>query len=119
MPFAIEFSAESERDFELIFDHLFDSYRGFGESADEAFAHAARRIVAIRQAAETLRTFPVRGTGRDDVVPGIRFVAIDRAIYWFEVDEAAGTVRILAVFFGGQDHIRHMLVRLLKARAHP
>lgn len=117
MPFAIEVSAESERDFELIFDHLFDCYRGFGESADEAFDHAARRIVAIRQAANTLRAFLVRGTARDDVLPGIRFVAIGRAIYWFEVDEAAGKVRILAVVFGGQDHIRHMLVRLLKEEA--
>ena len=40
-------------------------------------------------------------------------MSIDRAIYWFDVDEAARKVRILAVFFGGQDHVRHMLVRLL------
>lgn len=30
MRFRIEFSAEAERDYALIFDHLFESYRSFG-----------------------------------------------------------------------------------------
>ena len=34
--------------------------------------------------------------------------------YWFDVVEARRTVRVLAVFFGGQDHLRHMLRRLLE-----
>lgn len=114
MPFAIEFSAESEHDFELIFDHLFESYISFGESAEVALEHAARRILEIRQAADRLATFPIRGTLRNDVLPGVRHLTIDRAVYWFDVDEAAQKVRILAIFFGGQDHIRHMLVRLLR-----
>ena len=113
MPFAIEFSTQSERDFELIFDHLFESYLGFGESVEEAFDHAARRILEIRRAADRPSTFPIRGTVRDDILPGVRYLGMDRAIYWFEVDEAAGKVRILAVIFGAQDHVRHMLVRLL------
>lgn len=113
MRFAIEFSAEAERDFDLIFDHLFESYLAFGESTEEALDHAARRIMDIRKAADKLATFPLRGTARDNILPGIRFLAIARAIYWFDVDQAARKVRILAVFFGGQDHIRHMLVRLL------
>jgi toxin ParE1/3/4 len=46
-------------------------------------------------------------------LPGIRFLAIARATYWFDIDQAARRVCIFAVFFGGQDHIRHMLVRLL------
>jgi plasmid stabilization system protein ParE len=114
MPFAVEFSAESERDFELIFDHLFESYIGFGESPEEALEHAAQRIMGIRRAADRLAMFPIRGTARDDVLPGVRYLAIDRAIYWFDVDEAAQKLRILAIFFGGQDHIRHMLLRLLR-----
>jgi len=113
MAFALEFSAASERDFELIFDHLFESYLAFGESPGAAADHAARRIMAIRKAAERLTRFPIRGTGRDDILPGLRYLAIQRAIYWFDVDEKAKKVRVLAVFFGGQDHIRHMLVRLL------
>jgi len=118
MPFAIEFSTESERDFELIFDHLLESYIGFGERAEVASQHAARRVLEIRRAADRLAEFPIRGTLRDDILPGARHLTIDRAIYWFDVDEAARKVRILAVFFGGQDHVRHMLIRLLRRTDH-
>jgi toxin ParE1/3/4 len=113
MPFAVEFSADSERDLALIFDHLFDSYVGFGESTDEALEHAARRVLAVRRAADRLANAPVRGTRRDDVLPGLRHVAFGRAVYRFDVDETVRKVRILAIFFGGQDHVRRMLIRLL------
>lgn len=113
MRFAIEFSADAERDFDLIFDHLFESYLAFGERTEEALDHAARRVIDIRKAADRLADFPLPGTARHDVLPGIRMLAVGRAIYWFDVDQTARKVRILAVFFGGQDHIRHMLVRLL------
>jgi plasmid stabilization system protein ParE len=113
MRFAIEFSADAERDFDLIFDHLFESYVVFGEGAEEALDHAARRIMDIRKAADRLASFPLRGTARDDILPGIRFLAIARMTYWFDVDRTASKVSILAVFFCGQHHIRHMLVRLL------
>ena len=113
MRFAIEFSADAEHDFDLIFDHLFESYVAFGESTEDAVDHAARRVMDIRKSIDRLASFPLRGMARDDILPGIRFLAIARAIYWFDVDQTARKVRILAVFFGGQDHIRHMLVRLL------
>ena len=113
MRFAIEFSADAERDFDLIFDHLFESYVAFGEATEEALDHAALRVRAIPKAADRLASFPLRGTERDDILPGLRLLAVARAIYWFHVDQTARKVRILAVFFGGQDHIRHMLVRLL------
>ena len=38
------------------------------------------------------------------------YAAVD---IWFVLDEGQKIVRVLAVFFGAQDHIRHMLVRLL------
>jgi plasmid stabilization system protein ParE len=113
MRFAIEFSADAERDFGLIFDHVFESYVALGEGTEEALNHVAQRVMDIRKAADRLASFPLRGTAHDDILPGIRFLAIARAIYWFDVDQTARKVRILAVFFGGQDHIRHMLVRLL------
>ena len=113
MRFAIEFSADAEHDFELIFDHLFESYVAFGESTEEALDHAERRLMDIRKSTDRLASSPLRGAARDDILPGIRFLAIARTIYWFDVDQTARKVRILAVFFGGQDHIRHMLVRLL------
>ena len=114
MDFRLEFSAEAERDFELIFDHLFDSYRGFGEHVVAALDHAETRVMAIRAAANRILTAPHRGERHDDVLPGLRHLTIDRAIYWFDVDEARRTVRVLAVFLGGQDHRRRMLARLLE-----
>jgi toxin ParE1/3/4 len=113
MRFAIEFSADAEADFDLIFDHLFESYVAFGESTEEALDHAAQRVMKIRKATDRLARFPLRGTARDDILPGIRYLAIARAIYRFDVNQTARKVRILAVFFGGQDHTRHMLVRLI------
>jgi len=44
-------------------------------------------------------------------------LTLDGAIYWFITDEVALQVRVLAMFFGGQDHQRHMLVRLLQRYA--
>jgi hypothetical protein len=40
-------------------------------------------------------------------------MVMDRAIYWYDVDDRAQAVRVLGMFFGGQDHIRRMLIRLL------
>jgi toxin ParE1/3/4 len=114
VPFRIEFSAAAERDFGLIFDHLVASYRGFGESPEAAFAHAETRIRAIRKTADRLATGPHRGVLHPDILPGLRHLTLDRAVYWFDVDDAARRVRVLAVFFGGQDHRRHMLRRLLE-----
>ena len=113
MPYRIEFAEASERDLDLIFDHLFESYAGFGESTDQALDHAGQRIMGIRAAAERLALFPERGASRDDILPGLRFMVMDRAIYWYDVDDQAQAVRVLGIFFGGQDHIRRMLIRLL------
>ena len=112
----LEFSAKAERDFDLIFDHLLHSYLGFGESLESALDHAGRRVLGIRSAAERILSAPYRGERHDDILPGARHLTIGRAIYWFEVDEARRVVRVLAVFFGGQDHVRHMMIRLLDDR---
>ena len=114
MDFRLEFSAEAERDFGLIFDHLLRSYLDFGESLERALDHAAARVLEIRHDAERILTAPHRGERHDDILPGLRHLAIRRAIYWFDVDEAQRTVRVLAVLFGGQDHVRHMLRRLIE-----
>ncbi len=114
MTFRLEFSAEAERDFGLIFDHLMDSYLAFGESPEDALDRAAARVLEIRAAAERILAAPHCGESHDDILPGLRHLALGRAIYWFDVDEGRRTVRVLAVFFGGQDHIRRMLIRLLE-----
>ncbi len=114
MRFRIEFSAEAERDFALIFDHLFESYRSFGESVEAALDHCEDRIRDIREEADQLSEVSHGGERHDDLRPGLRHLTIGRAIYWFEVDDAEQRVRVLAIFFGGQNHVRHMLTRLLQ-----
>lgn len=113
MAYRLEFSAEAERDFGLIFDHLVDSYLGFGESLESALHHAETRLLEIRAAANRIPAIPRRGQRHDDLLPGLRHLTIGRAIYWFDIDEEVQAVRIPAVFFGGQDHIRRMTTRLL------
>lgn len=114
MAFRFEFAAEAEHDFGLIFDHLLRSYLGFGESPESAFDHAEARTAEIRGDAERILAAPYRGERHDDMQPGLRYLAIGRAIYRFDIDEPRAVVRVLAVFFGGQDHVRHMLARLLE-----
>ena len=114
MAFRLEFAADAERDFGLIFDHLLRSYLDFGESLESALDHAEARIIEIRAAAERILTAPYRGERHDDILPGLWHLAIGRAIYWFDICESRKTVRVLAVFFGGQDHVRHMMARLLQ-----
>ena len=109
----IEFSADAEQDFALIFDHLTQSYEDFGDAPEVAFDRAVARIGAIQDAAAGLVTQPYQGTLRDDLLVGVRFVRIKKALFWFRPDDDAKVVRILAVFFGAQDHINHMMVRLL------
>ena len=107
------FAADAVKDLTLIEEHLAASYASFGESAAEAQAHAAQRIDAIVDAAERIATAPLRGSAHDRILPGLRQLTINRAVYWFTLDEARREIRILAVFFGSQDHQRKMLVRLL------
>ena len=114
MAFRLEFAADAERDFELIFDHLLRGYLDFGERLDSAVDHAGRRVLEIRAAAEDILTAPHGGERHDDILPGLRHLTIGRAIYWFDVDDDSRVVSILAVFLGGQDHVRHMMRRLLQ-----
>ena len=113
MAFRLEIAVEAERDFGLIFDHLLESYIGFGEGVESAIKHAEARVMEIRAAADRILTAPYWGIGHDDILPGLRHLTINRAIYWFDVEEENESVRLLAVFFGGQDHIRRMMARLL------
>lgn len=109
----VEFAAAAERDFELIFDHLLQSYQEFGDDFDTAIERAGRRIGDIQSSAKDLADIPYQGTLRPDILPGLRFVRHDKAVFWFIAQEDRENVRILAVFFESQDHIRHMLERLL------
>jgi toxin ParE1/3/4 len=72
------------------------------------------RIDAIISAAERLATTPLRGESHDDLLPGLRHLAHDRVVYGFRPQPQLREIQMLAVFFSGQDHQRHMLVRLLR-----
>ncbi len=109
----VEFAAAAERDFELIFDHLLRSYQDIGDDFDIAVDRAEQRVLSIQSTAQDLASVPYQGTLRPDILDGVRFVRHDKAVYWFVAHEDRKTVQVLAVFYGGQDHIRHMLTRLL------
>lgn len=110
----IEFSAEAERDFQRIFDHLLDSYIDLGDDPENALNRAAERLRGIRGAVASLSRTPFIGTLRSDILPRLRFVRQDKTVVWFVPDEERQTLQILALFFSGQDHIRHMLRRALE-----
>ncbi|BCH34099.1 plasmid stabilization protein [Mesorhizobium sp. L-8-10] len=114
MAHKVTFSVDAERDFELIFDFLFESRIEFGEAAGTAVERAEERVQSIRADIEALPRAPYGGTMHDDVLPGLRDVTLGRAVVWFDIVEDKGDVRVLAIFFGGQDHMRRMLVRLLR-----
>lgn len=116
MAYSVTFSADAERDFELIFDFLFDSYINLGEAPASAIERAEARVQAIRADIEAIANAPHRGTLHDDILPGLRHVTLGRAVAWFDILEDTSNVRILAVFWSGQDHRRHMLARLLAWR---
>ena len=112
MAFEVVRSRAGDRDLELVFDHLSETYQALGDPGAVALERAAARVRAIEDAMEGLGRVPFQGTLREDLLPGLRQVTKDRAVLYFRVDEAARQVRVLAVFFGGQDHVAHMLRRL-------
>lgn len=112
----VKFAAAVADDLTLIEDYLAESYLAFGEPVIEARHHAAARIEAILTSADRLARAPERGAAHDDLFPGVRHLTMDRAIYWYRVESVTRTVLVLGIFFGGQDHQRHMLVRLLGAQ---
>ncbi|WP_416068473.1 type II toxin-antitoxin system RelE/ParE family toxin [Rhizobium sp. ZK1] len=109
----LEYSEDAERDFELIFDHLFDAYVELGDSSDEAVERTAERIRKLRVEIERLVDKPYIGTLRPDTHPGIGFLRRDKAAMWFLPVEHSRTIIVAAIFYGAQDNIRNMLARLL------
>jgi toxin ParE1/3/4 len=74
------------------------SYISQSTSADVADGYVGR----IVRYCERFEVFPLRGTGRDDIMPGLRTVGFERrvTIAFIVTPEA---VLIEGVFYGGQD----------------
>lgn len=94
MTYCVVFSPEAQ-------EQLAELYRYIAAAASPDIA--ARYTEAIVSYCESLRTFPHRGTMRDDVRPGLRITNYrKRAVIAFDVD--AEQVSIIGVFYGGQDY---------------
>lgn len=113
MAYSVELAADAREDLAAIHDFLVDSYMAFGEDTADSLDRADVRIGAIGESLRALGDVPAQGTLRPEIRGGLRNVTKDRAIIYFDVDDDAQVVRILAVFYGGQDHQRHMLERAL------
>ncbi|MEO0410516.1 MAG: type II toxin-antitoxin system RelE/ParE family toxin [Pseudomonadota bacterium] len=103
---------DSGRDLELVFDHLFETYLAAGETDRDAYKRASSRLCSIEADMEALADVPHQGTRRPDWRTNLRHVTKDSAIFYFEVFGDKRLIRVLAVFFGGRNHVRHMLFRL-------
>lgn len=118
MAWTVDLSPNALRDLSLLFDHFDATYQSLGDSPDDAAEHAAERLLQIRDAMAKLTTSPFIGTHHpdldEDLGPQIRHVTKNRAIIWFKLLEKKECIQVLGVFFGSQDHIRHMYARLLE-----
>ncbi|MBU3031747.1 type II toxin-antitoxin system RelE/ParE family toxin [Paracoccus marinaquae] len=99
----LEFSAEAELDFELIFDHLASAYAELGDEPDAALRQAADRTREIGASVNVLAKSPSTGTLRPDIRAGIRFEPLKKTVIWFLPDEERACFAVIALFFGGQD----------------
>ncbi len=94
MAYTVVFSPEAQ-------DQLVALYRYIAAAASPEIAE--RYTSAIVAYCEGLRTFPLRGTRRDDLRPGLLITNYKgRAVIAFDVD--AERISILGVFYGGQDY---------------
>jgi plasmid stabilization system protein ParE len=112
MAYRVERALDTDRDLEAIFDFLVQSYMDFGDDRASAIGRAADRLEAIETAMLALGDAPHQGTLRPDLLAGLRQVTKQRAVFYFDVDDEKRLIRVLAIFFGAQDHRRAMLRRL-------
>jgi toxin ParE1/3/4 len=114
MTYRLERTQEVEADLKAVASHLIESQIEFGEPLEDARENAAKRLNEIAAAFAALSRAPFQGTLRGELGPGVRNVTKNRAIIYFTVDEAAKTVRVIGVFWGGQNHGARMRQRTTK-----
>ena len=96
MTYRVLFSPEAEEQLVALYGYIADA-----ASPDIAL----RYTEAIVRHCESLHTFPLRGTLRDDIRPGLRITNFKkRIVIAFTVDTQAREVSIIGLFYGGQDH---------------
>jgi len=94
MPYTVVFTPEAEAQLLELYGYL----------AVEASPETAARFTdGIVTYCESLITFPLRGTRRDEVRPGLRITSYrKRVVVAFAVD--ADQVQIIGIFYGGQNY---------------
>lgn len=96
MPFRVSFGPEAEDQLEALYHYIV---------AQASPTTAERYTSAIVSYCEGLSRFAQRGARRDDIRPGLRITNYKgRTVIAFAVDDAARTVSIIGVFYGGQDY---------------
>jgi len=97
MSYRVVFSTEAEEQLAALYGYI------AAAASPDIAARYTEATEAIVSYCESLRTFPHRGTMRDDVRPGLRITHYKkRAVIAFDVD--AEQVSIIGVFYGGQDY---------------
>lgn len=113
MVYEVRRSCASDRDLETLFDLHFVAYQELGKIPADAFEQAVARVLEIEAALEALGDVPTeQGTDASQIMAGLRHITKDEAIFYFTVDEVAGIVHVLAVFFNDQDHRSWLLDRI-------
>lgn len=112
MTYQVEVAPEARDDLRDVFRFLRDSYIGFGDDIMSAKRKAADRVRGIGQEINALADVPKQGTLDTALGPGIRHVTKNRAVLYFAVNDDVATVRVLAVYFGSQDHAAKIRKRL-------
>ena len=112
MRFRIEFPTEVERDYALIFCHLFESCRSFGTRVEAALDHCEYRIRNNRTGTDQLGVAPYRRERYDDMLLRLPQLTINRAICWFYLSEAQQRARARAIF-SAASIVHHIFARLL------
>ena len=110
--YVVRRAAAVARDFAAIRRHLIGAYEAFGDTYQAAEERAGARLREAFDYMQTFATYPHRGTVHPELKGGIRHVTDRNFVFYFEIEERAAEVRILAVFFGGADHIRQITERL-------
>ena len=82
-------------------EQLVALYRYIASAASPEVAERYTGVIVTQ--CEELRTFPHRGTSRDDIRPGLRVTNYrGRAVIAFDV--SAELISVIGVFYGGQDY---------------
>jgi plasmid stabilization system protein ParE len=94
--YAVVFTPEAEQQLAELYGYI---------AATGALATALGYTAAILDYCAALTSFPYRGVLRDDIRPNLRLVNYKKnAVIAFAVDEAAATVTIVGIFYGGRNY---------------